>query len=435
MPKKGTSLHFLAEELLDSIGLSSKDVLQSNQWVFDDALKKSSSKQLSSALLDIPYLQVKYHVLCATLVKHANHYDQDKQKEHIESILVFAQVLEHLQLQSTQLELKSLQRTQAFCRNYLQKIGLDITQPNTQKKHKGITDPHEEIIRSQTTQADFWRLIVLRGRRVLFWSVPLINNFEYYGRFVTPLDAVLRTLVFYQACVLVPRFLTNLLHLFKHWWSPTKHEQSLSSLERHQVHLNMNARWWEITYDFGWITAGLINAFVLTGPLAAFAIYAAVALPSYNLLLHTIRLFIEDGRLKKLMNTYKKQLAESPSNKEELTAFLEQLEQRREYNQKALLLRICVCISIISTGFFVVFANSMPLILPFIAAIISVLATIAGKAIPPYLPKQKDQLKELELDDSPSPLLRNSLFLHKTASQKELDELVGSVPIQDSPCI
>ena len=434
MPKNNVELHIAAEARLKSIGLSSKDVLQAKQWVFDETLKKIPAKQLSTAFLNHTALQIEYHVLCATLIKNANRYNQEQQKKHIASILFYAQLLEHIHLQSTQLELHSLQRTQAFCRDYLAKLKINVPPSKTLSHHKHVIDPYEETIRANTTQADFWRLIVLRGRRVLFWSIPLVNNFEYYGQYITALDGVLRTLVFYQACVLMPRFLTNLFHLFKHWWTPDENEKALSALERHQAHLNMNARWWEIVYDFGWITAGLVNAFVLTGPWAAFAVYAAVVLPSYNLFMHTTRLFIEDGRLKNLISAYKKQLTDTLPHKDELTDFIKQLEQRRAYNQNALLLRIAVCIAIVSTGFFVVFANSFPPIVPFITALISVLATIAGKTIPPHLPKQKDQIKTLEMDDSPSPLLRNTLFLNKTESLEAFNGVIGSELIKSSAC-
>ncbi|MDF1645373.1 MAG: hypothetical protein P1U61_00105 [Legionellaceae bacterium] len=404
--------HFLTDELLQNIGLSSEDTIKNNEWIFGQSLKNLSSKQLSTAILDTPYLQTKYHVLCATLVKNAKKYSQNQQKNHVISILIMAQLLEHIHLQSTQLELQSLQRTQAFCHNYLQKIGIEMPELKTKPKHQYIIAPYEEAIRSTTTQLDFWRLIILRGRRVLFWSIPLVNNTEYYGRFISPLEGFLRIVIFYQACLLVPRFITNLFHLLKHWWSPSENEQSLSALERHQAHLNMNARWWEIAYDFGWITLGLLNAFVLIGSWAPFAIYAAVVLPSYNLFLHTTRLFIEDGRLKKMEADYQSQLEKSPLKADEINTFLEQLKERRSYNQNLLLLRMSVCICIVSTGIFGIW-TLIPPIVPFIAAVLSVLVTIAGKLIPAYLPKQKDQLQALELDDSPSPLLRNTLFSNK----------------------
>ncbi|MDF1677517.1 MAG: hypothetical protein P1U32_02345 [Legionellaceae bacterium] len=427
MLKKEPTIHLLTSELLTDLGLSASDVIQNNQWVFEDKLKKLSSEALSKVLLDLPYVQVKYHILCATLISNVQKYDQEEQKKYVASILVYAELLEHLRLQSSQLELLSIQRTRTFCRNYLQKIGLDITAPNKAAGNLSINDPHEDFIRSKTAQADFWRLMTLRGRRVLAGSILLINNFEYYGRFMTPLDAFLRTLIFYQACLLVPRFLTNVFHLFKHWYSPTKNEQSLSALQRHQVHLNMNARWWEIAYDFGWIATGLLNTFVLTGPLAPLAIYAAIICPTYNLFLHTTRLLIEDDRLKNLINNYKKQLKTSSANSTELTATIEQLEQRRAYHANTLILRMSVCMTIVATGFFVVFGGFMPPILPFLAAVVSVLATIAGKVVPTHLPKQKEQVRELKLDDSPSPLLKNSVFApHKqTQSQADLATLVG----------
>ncbi|MCH9757309.1 MAG: hypothetical protein K0U37_08995 [Gammaproteobacteria bacterium] len=414
------SLHFLSEEILTDLGLSSSDIIDNNQWNFADRLKKLSSTQLSSAYTNHTLLKIKYQTLCAELIKNANHYDEEKQTSRIASILMFAQLLEHTQLHSTKAELHALQHTEAICRNYLQALGLTVPKYRPKQNPKDILDLNEDTIKTTTTQLDFWRLIILRGRRVLFWSIALINN-ESYSYYAAPLESLLRTLIFFQACLLVPRFMTNVLHLLKHAWSPNKNERDLSALERQQVHLNMNGRWWEIAYDFGWITAGLLNAFVLTGPLAPFAIYAAVVLPSYNLFLHSTRLFIEDNRFKELERIYKNKLLQPSSNQEELNAFLEQLNQRRRYNQNTLLLRVSVCVSIISTGVFAVWTVSAPLI-PFIAAIISVLATIAGKLIPAYLPKQQDKLQASDL--KPSPLLSHTLFSNRHTSSQALAEQI-----------
>ncbi len=421
MPKQDIQLHFLAKELLQTLGLSSTDALKDNQWVFGDALKKLPAKQLSSAILDFPYLQVKYHVLCATLIKNAQHYNQAQQKSLAASILLFSEVLERIHLQSTQLELHSLQRSQEFCRDFLTKTGLDVPKKAPELHHDTPIDAHEEAIRTNTQQADFWRLIVMRGRRMVLWSIPLINNFEYYGRFMTPLDNFLRTLLVYQALVLLPRFLTNLHHLFKHWWSPNENEQALSDLERHQAHLNMNARWWELAYDFGWIALGLLNAFVLTGPLATFAAYTIIIQPTYNLILHSLRLFIGDSRIQKMQEQYK--------DNGEMSDFLELLDEHRTYNQYLLSVKVFVSIFIVSTGAVLLFSNMMPASVLFTAALISVLATIAGKMVVPKLPKQQDQLKVLELDDSPSPLLRNTMFSNK----KDDDAAAATSSHQSAP--
>lgn len=54
------SLHFLSEEILTDLGLSSSDIIDNNQWNFADRLKKLSSTQLSSAYTNHTLLKIKY---------------------------------------------------------------------------------------------------------------------------------------------------------------------------------------------------------------------------------------------------------------------------------------------------------------------------------------------------------------------------------------
>ncbi|MCH9757310.1 MAG: hypothetical protein K0U37_09000 [Gammaproteobacteria bacterium] len=421
MPNINFSLHFLTKEVLLDLALSPNDIMENEQWNFSDRLEKLPYKQLSSSYTNHTFLKIKYQALCAELIKNAKQYEEDKQTNHIISILMLTQLLEHMQLHGTDAELTALQHTEAICRNHLQKLGITVPKYRFKQKPKDILDINEDTIKATTTQLDFWRLIINRGRRALFWSIPLINNFDYYGRFAIPLNDFLRTVVLFQACVLIPRFITNILHLFKHAWSPNKNELCLSALERHQIRLNMNGRWSEIAYDFGWITNGLLNAFVLTGSLAPFAIYTSILSSSYNLFLHTTRLYVEDNRFKKLEDFYKRKRYQSTSDQEALKTFLEQLSQHRKYNKNALSLRVAVSIVVVSTGIFTTWIVSAPLI-PFIAAIFSVLATIAGKIIPAYLPKQQDKLKASDL--KPSSLLNHTLFSNRHPSSQALAEQI-----------
>lgn len=383
-------IHFVAESVLKDIGHTSDDLIQNKHWAFNHRLTQLAPTKLARLLCDLPLLQIKYHTLCAAFANHSDFLNQEQQAEYAASILMMSQILIYFRVHYTQMELNALHRTQSACQFHLEKLGI-IFNSNALAKEQSIEDSQDAFIRAKTTQADFWRLLLNRTRRVLFWSLPILSHVKNYSYFMAPIELFLRRLMIYQALVLVPRLISNLAYIFKHWWMPNNIENTLSWLTQLQVHLTTYSRWWEIAYDMGWIVTGLLTGCILVGTLAPLAIYCVVTTPLYNLSLHTTRFYIEDARFKSIEETYRSVSVASLHEKKDIKIFLEQLNTRRAYHQNNLLLRMMVSSWIVLTGIFFVW-TVMPPVIPLVAAIISVLITIAGAAIPSYLPKQNDQI-------------------------------------------
>lgn len=201
-------------------------------------------------------------------------------------------------------------------------------------------EAYEEPVRKATQELDFWRLLFIRSRRVLLLSVRLLENFEMYTAWVTFLDGYLRTLALYQACVLLPRFLINILYVGQHMQGPVSHD--------------MIVRCWEIAYDFGWIMNGVLAAFILVGSLAPLAVYLPVITPSYQLCVHTIRFLMDD--------CYGK------TNEENYA------------NLMRLVIRMGVSICMVLTNIAMLVGSTNPVI-PFLAAVLAVVVTLFSKIL------------------------------------------------------
>jgi len=207
---------------------------------------------------------------------------------------------------------------------------------------------YEDLVRQITQALDFWRLLFIRGRRMLRLSVAVFRQFEFYVQGVMFLDEFLKILALYQAYLLVPRFLVNLLYFCQHMGS--------------QPPPDMLIRCWEMAYDFGWIMNGVLGALVLVGPWAALAVYLPVVTPMYQLCVHTTRFLIEYQRVK------------SPELQADVMTLI------------PVVIRMGVSICIISTAM-VMLVGSVNPVIPFLAATLAVLVTVAGKALANALPK------------------------------------------------
>ena len=383
--------HVLTENLLRNMGLSLRDVMQNNQWVFASTLQNLSPEARDYVMHNHADLNLMHEMLRVECFRHAEHYDSTERTKRIIAALLHAQILEYVYLthiKTSDASLIALRNAQAFYLNYLKKAGITVPASPPRKHQHAALESLEDMFYDATPTADFIRLFVMRFRRMLVFSLAVFNTLKTYGAWVMFLDPFLKSLLVYQACVLLPRFIINLTHILKHLYSVT-HPDNPS----YQTDAAFQARCWELAYDFGWIVHGLLGALVLVGPLAPFAIYLTVIVPMYNLCVHTARFFVTRARFQSLEDEYKTLLEHTGyvEHQKEINTLLACLEQKSQHMLMPLALRIGVCFSIVSTASFILFLNFNPWI-PFIAATLAVLATLAGKFIPPYLPKQLQAL-------------------------------------------
>jgi len=150
----------------------------------------------------------------------------------------------------------------------------------------------------------------------------------------------------YHAVILLPRFWMNTLYVFNHIGDETP--------------ADMQARLWEMAYDFGWLVTGVLSLFVLVGPLAPCALFLSVATPSYHLFMHLTRMTLALSEGKTLEHHYAELMP--------------------------LMVRIGVSICVVSAAVVILLCCTSP-VLAFAAAAVAVLATIAGKLLSDYLAK------------------------------------------------
>ncbi len=192
----------------------------------------------------------------------------------------------------------------------------------------------------QYIQLDFWRLLFIRSRRMLLLSARLFEQFEVYTAWVKFLDGFLRSLALYQACVLIPRFVMNLVYVARSMQNSTFDDNLV--------------RCCELAYDFGWIMNGVLTAFILIGPLAPLVIYLSVLTPSYQLCVHTIRFL--------MMYTHGKNV------------------ENNDVDLMRLVIRMGVSICMVSTGMVMLLGSANPMIC-FFVAFFAVVVTIVGKEL------------------------------------------------------
>jgi hypothetical protein len=135
------------------------------------------------------------------------------------------------------------------------------------------------------------------------------------------------------------------------WMS--EEEQSLEWNQR--LMTQINRRYFELGNDTIWITAGIVNGFVLVGVLSPFAIYLTLSFFALDVILESIRAFIELDRLNDLKNAYtnmrKDELGREYIVDEsyiiELNGYIDQLDKKIEYDTMRLGLNIFNAVSIL----------------------------------------------------------------------------------------
>ncbi|MDF1827216.1 MAG: hypothetical protein P1U39_02950 [Legionellaceae bacterium] len=234
-----------------------------------------------------------------------------------------------------------------------------------------------DAIRKHMPDVDFARVLFVRSRRMVLLSVALMEqHIEQYGPWVRFLDSFVQIFALYHAVVLLPRFWMNTLYVFNHLGD--------------KAAVEMQARLWEMAYDFGWLMTSVLSFFVLVGPLAPCALFLAVATPTYHLLMYITRLAI---------------------------AYSEGKSLERDYAElMPLMVKIGVSVCVVSAAVVILLCCTNP-VLAFAAAAVAVLATVAGRYLPDYLAKSE------EVKQAPAtPLSENSMFSKTQGDNVHLTE-------------
>lgn len=354
-------------------------------WEFDKELAQKPATYFHPLILMHPVLYLEYSVLCTKLAHDFSRKGVNKEEliEQLVAVLMMAELLTHIyrDFLGVPREVLRFQNEKKIFRELLETQKYSFK--NVPKEEVIVLSPWSgQRVRGATPNWNFPRLVTGRSRRVLATLVPVlkdIESFEFLGRYMAAIDPyVVPVLTYASWLFFAPRLTVNTLFLLKHvipgWWMDTK-ERNLGGWLRFQAQLQR--RWFELGNDSLWMTSGLLNCFVLTGPLAPIGMYLTISLFLFDVLWARLRVHIEHRRLSNLQKDYDDLALQMPlEGKEsaELTSYREHLDRRVDFEERRLFITLVNTHMLMFGMCFAFPALAVNPLLPFIGALI-VLAT------------------------------------------------------------
>lgn len=298
-------------------------------WTFTENIKKLGPDFYRKVIPLHLVLSLEYSLLGQQLRAKFLSKELVKQKEIEEQLitaLMMAELLEHIYqcYLNVPREVVRLRQHQILYRELL----AELSKPLPGKPKKLETNPSfSQDVRNTTVFLNLYRLLFIRSKRAFDVIATLGTVSESYRNFVKVLDKYTDPILADLAWLFfIPRLSVNLFLLIKHtlpgpWMS--KEEKSLGLSVRFSA--QMQRRWFELGNDSIWMTAGLINRFVLTGALAPFAIYVSITCFAIDIILSVTRAYIELSRLYEVRKQYEAMLKQTTSL-EEIKSIKEHLE-------------------------------------------------------------------------------------------------------------
>lgn len=334
---------------LQSVGLTPPLLSkESPHWTFNAA--KVRKDLIESLVSQHAVLTFEYRVLCTHLMHNLQRRSCSSEEitQQLIALLMSAELLGHMSKYylAVPREVVVFQNEQEALRKQLIARGFYFDSlTDYGKKPDKIT----QFVRQNTAQSNWYRLFLIRSKRLLNAITPLVKNAEHFTRFVAFVDKYGNPFLAYLSWVFyLPRLLTNLFLLAKHlipgFWMDEK-ERELGFFRRLQVQLQR--RWFEIGNDSVWMIAGILGCFVWLGPLAPIGTYINIVLYGYDVFLAGLRAGIELYRLKKLANHYE-EIACNASNNElgDIRHYQKYLHERIAFEQKRLLLSTATALTL-----------------------------------------------------------------------------------------
>lgn len=367
-------------------------------WTFTQKIQTLGPDFYSKLMTHHPIINIEYSVLCQHLkynLSLARPELKDQILKQLVSALMIAEVLEHLYhyYLNVPREVVRLRGHQKVYKELLSNYaGYDFPVHIAGPVEVGYS--FSQVVRDTTMHKNWYRLLIVRMKRLLDLVEVVGSNSPLYKKFVEHMDRVANPILPYVAWLfLTPRLLTNLFLMVKHTIpGPWMDEDEKAIKWTTRLQANAQRRWFELGNDSVWVLIGIVNCFIFLGPLAPIGIYINVAFFGYDVILAGIRATIELTRLYNLRHQYTMMIkAEQDKGfKEELIEFSKKLNERIKYEEIRLSINV---ISVVSIFFAMCFALPLlafnPLI-PFIGAIwlvsVSVIGFILAKGLEEYKP-------------------------------------------------
>ncbi|KTD46050.1 hypothetical protein Lrub_2847 [Legionella rubrilucens] len=385
-------------------------------WSFSDYLNQQPVAFFRPLLKKHLVLTIEYSVLCAQLSSDLLRKNASIEEitEQVASALMMSELLAHLYRHYLNVprEVERLRKDQLFYQKLLKARGYQFTSLSEQVE----PDTFTQKVRTMTASSNWLRLFVVRSKRFIDAIVQVLKRVEDIKpvtRFVNPALSYLSWVFF------IPRLAANMLVMGKHFYPSnrwmSKEELALGVSTRMQLHFQR--RWFELGNDSVWLIAGLLNCFVLVGPLAPVGAYMTTVLFAYDILLAAIRASIELGRLERLRQEHVRHIQQleqedKPEDAEEARRYLMHLDARILFEKKRLLLSVAnTTVLFLAMVLTVPFLASFGPFIPLIAGALLVTITIAGFLAFSALEKQRpsDKVAQLEISHAAT-LTRLGLF-------------------------
>ncbi|MFY7698340.1 MAG: hypothetical protein ACOVQX_05975 [Legionella sp.] len=365
------------------------------RWVFLDNLSQKQPSFFVPLVMNQDLLVVEYAILCDSIRSHVIG-NQDSSAELMQQMLLalmLATTLEHLYCYYTPDYREQLRyrEEQKWLRNCLATQRILFSPVSTDNARPNGSLP--QLIRALTATSNWWRVFTLRLRRLTINLSCLLDELCELKHLILMMEASTDSIVAYMAWIFfAPRLLGNLFLLVKHtcpgWWM-TDEESSLGWALRMKTQLRL--RWFELSNDIVWFTAGLLNFVVLTGAWASVSIYLAVALQLFDVVLALLRYHFEMSRLCRLQKAYNETFLNHDvgENNSINSGLLEALIRWISLEKQFLALGVAV-----TTSLFISVTLSLPVmaaspLLPIIGSLLSVCTTIVQFKLNAWIDAQR----------------------------------------------
>jgi hypothetical protein len=369
-------------------------------WTFSEDLRKSGahfSTRFKKNRIDFfryfaknhQLLQLEYSVHCTQLAQdllyQQDEADRQKLIQQIEAALLMAELLDYLYTHYLNIshEVSRLRKEQEVYRDLLTRANVGYQFPSQVSKPSKQDSLVNKVIRELTLPTNLVRLFITRTRRLMVIMIPIISDYTRYTNLIREVDQIANPFLSYAAWVFfIPRLCTNLYYTAKHvipgFWMTSQEERELGAWTRFRA--QMERRWFELFNDAAAVTVNILTCFLLIGGLTPIGIYLTLGLLTYDVVLASVRAYMEMNRLRAIEKDYQAMLEDESIPEEErvdISKYLGQLQNRIAFEQKRLYTQVAITVVLV-----LAFSLTIPLfaftpMIPIIGAAIAVLTTMA----------------------------------------------------------
>lgn len=271
--------------------------------------------------------------------------------------------------------------------------------PQTQEHRLAKDAPFSicNLVADTTSSLNWERLLTLRGRSLVLLIAPLTSEFSQYRQILALTEPFAAPIIAYFSWLFfAPRLTVNLSMLVKHTvagpWL-TNEEKELGWQTRLQA--QWNERWFLILNDAVWLSANLLNCFVLVGTAAPWGLPVALAMRGFDLVMTGIKATVEIIKMNRLRQKYQDVLNDPELGKDTQNLIqkeLEQLELRMAHESKKLLLSVSCNAVLMLASLLAIPALAFHPAFPMACAAVAVTATILCFALTKWIDSQQPKV-------------------------------------------